>query len=35
VLSSPVGDAILLGIQDYPAVASGAWVAELGILAAP
>jgi len=25
----------MLGIQDYPAVASGAWVAELGILAEP
>ncbi len=35
VLSSPVGNALLLGIQDYPAVASGAWVAELGILAEP
>lgn len=35
VLGSPVGNAILLGIQDYPAVASGAWVAELGILAEP
>ncbi|HEY5657249.1 MAG TPA: succinylglutamate desuccinylase/aspartoacylase family protein [Myxococcota bacterium] len=33
VLRSPVGNAIVLGIQDYPAVASGSWVMELGILA--
>jgi predicted deacylase len=33
VLLSPVGNAILLGIQDYPVVATGAWVAELGLLA--
>ena len=35
VLGSPVGNAVLLGIQDYPVVATGAWVAELGILAEP
>jgi len=33
VLRAPVGNAIVLGIQDYPAVASGSWVVELGILA--
>jgi len=33
VLRSPVGGAIVLGIQDSPVVATGSWVAELGILA--
>ncbi|HXV37726.1 MAG TPA: succinylglutamate desuccinylase/aspartoacylase family protein [Myxococcota bacterium] len=32
VLRSPVGNAIVLGVQDHPAVASGSWVVELGIL---
>lgn len=33
VLRSPAGNAIVLGIQEHPVVASGSWVAELGILA--
>lgn len=33
VLRSPVGGAIVLGIQEHPLVATGSWVAELGILA--
>jgi predicted deacylase len=33
VLRSPVSGAIVLGIQEFPVVASGSWVAELGILA--
>ena len=33
VLRSPVSGAIVLGIQESPLVASGSWVAELGILA--
>ena len=33
ILRSPVSSAIVLGIQEYPVVASGSWVAELGILA--
>jgi predicted deacylase len=32
VLRSPVGGAIVLGIQEFPLVATGSWVAELGIL---
>jgi uncharacterized protein len=32
VLSSPVSGAIVLGIQEFPVVTSGSWVAELGIL---
>jgi predicted deacylase len=32
VLRSPVNGAIVLGIQEFPVVASGSWVAELGIL---
>ncbi|MGB5131222.1 MAG: succinylglutamate desuccinylase/aspartoacylase family protein [Steroidobacteraceae bacterium] len=33
VLRSPVGGAIVLGIQEFPLVTTGSWVAELGILA--
>jgi len=33
VLRSPVGGAIVLGIQEFPVVATGSWVAELGIVA--
>lgn len=33
VLRSPVGHAILLGIQESPAVTTGSWVAEIGIVA--
>ena len=32
VLRSPVNGAIVLGIQEFPVVATGSWVAELGIL---
>ncbi len=32
VLRSPVGGAIVLGIQEFPVVTTGSWVAELGIL---
>jgi predicted deacylase len=32
ILRSPVSGAIVLGIQEYPLVATGSWVAELGIL---
>jgi predicted deacylase len=32
VLRSPVDGAIVLGIQEFPVVATGSWVAELGIL---
>jgi uncharacterized protein len=32
VLRSPVSGAIVLGIQEFPVVATGSWVAELGIL---
>jgi predicted deacylase len=32
VLRSPVSAAIVLGIQEFPVVATGSWVAELGIL---
>ncbi len=32
VIKSPVGNAILLGIQESPAVATGSWVAEIGIV---
>lgn len=32
ILRSPVSGAIVLGIQESPLVASGSWVAELGIL---
>jgi predicted deacylase len=32
VLRSPSGGAIVLGIQEFPVVATGSWVAELGIL---
>jgi predicted deacylase len=34
VLRSPVGNAILLGIQESPVVTTGSWVAEIGIVAA-
>jgi predicted deacylase len=34
VLRSPVSGAIVLGIQEFPVVATGSWVAELGILVA-
>jgi len=33
VLRSPVSGAIVLGIQEFPLVTTGSWVAELGILA--
>lgn len=33
VLRSPVSGAIVLGIQEFPVVTTGSWVAELGILA--
>ena len=33
ILRSPVSGAIVLGIQEFPVVATGSWVAELGILA--
>ena len=33
VLRSPVGGAIVIGIQEFPVVTTGSWVAELGILA--
>jgi predicted deacylase len=33
VLRSPVGGAIVLGIQEFPVVATGSWVTELGIVA--
>lgn len=33
VLRSPAGHAILLGIQESPAVTAGSWVAEIGIVA--
>jgi predicted deacylase len=33
VLRSPVGGAIVLGMQEFPVVATGSWVMELGILA--
>ena len=32
VLRSPVGGAIVIGIQEFPVVASGSWAVELGIL---
>ena len=32
VLRSPVSGAIVIGIQEFPAVTTGSWVAELGIL---
>ncbi len=32
VLRSPVGGAVVLGIQEFPVVATGSWVAELGIV---
>ena len=32
VLRSPVSGAIVLGIQEFPVVTTGSWVAELGIL---
>jgi len=32
ILRSPVSGAIVLGIQESPLVATGSWVAELGIL---
>ena len=32
VLRSPVNGAIVLGIQEFPVVATGSWVAELVIL---
>ena len=32
VLRSPSSGAIVLGIQEFPVVATGSWVAELGIL---
>ncbi len=32
VLRSPVDGAIVLGLNEFPAVATGSWVAELGIL---
>ncbi len=32
VLRSPVNGAIVLGLNEFPAVATGSWVAELGIL---
>ena len=32
VLRSPVSGAIVLGIQEFPLVTTGSWVAELGIL---
>jgi predicted deacylase len=35
ILRSPIGGAVVLGIQDYPPVASGSWAVELGTLAAP
>jgi REP element-mobilizing transposase RayT len=31
VLRSPVGGAIVLGLQEFPVVATGSWVMELGI----
>ncbi len=34
VLRSPTDNAIVLGIQEFPLVATGSWVVELGILAA-
>jgi predicted deacylase len=34
VLRSPVSGAIVLGIQEFPLVTTGSWVAELGILVA-
>jgi len=34
ILRSPTGNAIVLGIQEFPLVATGSWVAELGILVA-
>ena len=33
VLRSPVNGAIVIGIQEFPVVTTGSWVAELGILA--
>lgn len=33
VLRSPVGGAIVIGLQEFPTVATGSWAAELGILA--
>jgi uncharacterized protein len=32
VLRSPVGGAVVLGIQEFPVVTTGSWVAELGIV---
>jgi hypothetical protein len=32
VLRSPVDGAIVLGMNEFPAVATGSWVMELGIL---
>jgi predicted deacylase len=32
VLRSPVSGAIVRGIQEFPVVTTGSWVAELGIL---
>lgn len=32
ILRSPVGGAVVLGIQEFPLVTTGSWVAELGIL---
>ena len=33
VLRSPVSGAIVIGLQEFPVVATGSWAAELGILA--
>jgi predicted deacylase len=33
ILRSPVGGGIVLGMQEFPLVATGSWVAEIGILA--
>jgi hypothetical protein len=35
VLRSPIGNAIVLGILDFPVVHTGSWTIELGTLAAP
>jgi len=32
ILRSPVDDAVVLGMQEFPLVTTGSWVAELGIL---
>ena len=33
ILRSPVDGAVVLGMQEFPLVTTGSWVAELGILA--